>query len=56
MRIEMVETGLSLVFQNGKEGKKRKGKKEKKKEKSERRGEAGEAFLGGCEAGNGSRL
>lgn len=52
----MVETGLSLVFQNGKEGKKRKGKKEKKKEKSERRGEAGEAFLGGCEAGNGSRL
>ena len=56
MRIEMVETGLSLVFQNDKEGKKRKGKKEKKKEKSERRGEAGEAFLGGCEAGNGSRL
>ena len=52
----MVETGLSLVFQNGKEGKKRKGKKEKKKEKRERRGEAGEAFLGGCEAGNGSRL
>ena len=51
----MVETGLSLVFQNGKEGKKRKGKKEKKKEKRERRGEVGEAFLGGCEAGNGSQ-
>ena len=50
MRIEMVETGLSLVFKNGKEGKKRKG------EKRERRGRVGEAFLGGCETGNGSQL
>lgn len=41
MRIEMIETGLNLVFKNGKEGKKRKGKKEKRKEKRERRGKGG---------------
>lgn len=33
MTIEMVETGLNLVFKNGKEGKKRKGKKEKEEGK-----------------------
>lgn len=56
MTIEMVETGLNLVFKNGKEGKKRKGKKEKRREKRERRGKGGGAFLGGCETGNASQL
>ena len=41
MRIEMVETGLSLVFKNGKEGKKRKGEKREEERKKRKKGESG---------------
>lgn len=42
--IEMVETGLNLVFKNGKEGKKRKREKREEERKRKEEGKGGEHF------------